>query len=194
MISPTCVLCCPHPHPWQPKPQLPAVSQAGACGTEPRSERESGAERGVQRVALHRPPPQFPLPAPPLCRELGGVGVSASFSLPGSEFSERGMRASPGHISHPAELGSGGGGLEAGQPWGLLGLVQLPLQKARVSALLPALGGGAPSSWSPTLPGPAALLILASTPTLCLGWRGELGGSQQDQPPRNAGLLQGVLC
>lgn len=121
MISPTCVLCCPHPHPWQPKPQLPAVSQAGACGTEPRSERESGAERGVQRVALHRPPPQFPLPAPPLCRELGGVGVSASFSLPGSEFSERGMRASPGHISHPAELGSGGGGFGGGAALGTPG-------------------------------------------------------------------------
>lgn len=97
---------------------------------------------------------------------------------------------SPGHISHPTELDSwgGGGGAAPGTPGS-----GPALQAAPVSALLPALGGGAPSYWSPTLPGPAALLILASAPTLCLGWRGELGTYSKTSPLETRGYCK-VAC
>lgn len=192
LVPPTRVLCCPPTPTRQPKPQLPAVSQAGAWGLSPGP--RGRRERGEGRAALTQQPPQ---PAPPPL--WGSVPPSVP---PGSEFSDEGMRerlrartvGEPWSHQPPHGAGQLGGGVEAGQPWGLLGLVQPPLQAARVSALLPALSGGAPSYWSPTLPGPAALLIPALAPTLCLGWRGELGGSQQEQPPRNMGLLQGGLC
>lgn len=111
LVPPTRVLCCPPTPTRQPKPQLPAVSQAGAWGLSPGP--RGRRERGEGRAALTQQPPQ---PAPPPL--WGSVPPSVP---PGSEFSDEGMRerlrartvGEPWSHQPPhgaGQLGGGGGG------------------------------------------------------------------------------------
>lgn len=140
----------------------PPSQTAAACGESgwsPGPESRSAGERG----AAHHPPPCAARPSP--------GGVRATRPTRPTPRTCRDRRAAQGF-----ECAAGVGSAPRTR-----GSRPAPLPAARVSARLPALGRGAPSFPSPTLP--ARLLRSPSLPSqLCSGQRGELGGSSREVP------------
>lgn len=155
--TPNSVLCCP--------PPPPAAQTTAACGESGWSLRGEPRSGGCGGEGCPHPAAS-PASPPPLW------GVRTSFGPPGSEFSDGGvwerLRAPTGgepwaHHPPPSGAAAGAGGVGGGAALGLLGLVQPPLQAARVSALLPALVEGLPP---PRAPPSQAQLLCSPWPLL----------------------------